>query len=31
MLMSEVGHFMMLEDPEQFNRLLEGTIARLRD
>jgi pimeloyl-ACP methyl ester carboxylesterase len=30
-LMSQVGHFMMLEDPEQFNRLLEETIARLRD
>jgi pimeloyl-ACP methyl ester carboxylesterase len=28
-LMSGVGHFLMLEDPERFNRLLAAAIARL--
>lgn len=27
---SGVGHFLMLEDPEQFNRLLAGVLARIR-
>jgi len=26
---SEVGHFLMLEDPDQFNRLLAGVLARI--
>jgi pimeloyl-ACP methyl ester carboxylesterase len=29
-LMPGVGHFLMLEDPATFNRLLAGTIAELR-
>ena len=29
--MSGVGHFVMMEDPETFNRLLEETIQKLVD